>query len=388
MHPEPFHIAIADAVLHDLRDRLTRTRWPIDFANADWAYGTNRVYLQELVDYWLHHYDWRQQERAMNTFSHYKVTLEDVPVHFIHEPGKGPKPLPLILTHGWPWTFWDFQHVIRPLADPAAFGGEPADAFEVVVPSLPGFGFSTPLTKPGINFWRTADLWVTLMQEVLGYRKFAAGGGDWGALVTSQLGHKYPQHLLGIYLSLAAPLDFLANGLQGASEYAAEEQSALARTREAAPTIVSHLAVQTSDPQTLAYGMHDSPVAQAAWLVERRRSWSDCGGNVERRFSKDDLLTNIMLYWVTESFVTSVRYYYEAAHNPWTPVHSRTPVVEAPTGIGIFPRELLIPPRKWAERYYNLQRWTPMTAGGHFAPAEEPEQLVKDIRAFFRPVRG
>jgi pimeloyl-ACP methyl ester carboxylesterase len=293
------------------------------------------------------------------------------------------------LTHGWPWTFWDFHKVIRPLADPAAFGGDPADAFDVVVPSLPGFGFSTPLTTPGINFWRTADLWTTLMHEVLGYEKFAAQGGDWGALVTSQLGHKYPQSLIGMHLNLAIPLDFISRrGFPAENEYGADEKQWYARTQEVSPTIVSHLAVQTSDPQTLSYGLHDSPVGLCAWILERRRNWSDCGGDVERRFSKDDLLTTMMIYWVTESFVTSVRYYYEARHRPWTPAHARTPVVEAPTGVAIFPKELLILPRRWAEQYYNLKRWTVMTAGGHFAPMEEPEQLVQDVRAFFRPLRA
>ena len=296
--------------------------------------------------------------------------------------------MPLILTHGWPWTFWDLHKVIRPLADPAAFGGDPADAFDVVVPSLPGYGFSTPLTTPGINFWRTADLWATLMHEVLGYKKFAAQGGDWGALVTSQLGHKYPQSLFGIHLNLAVSLDFITRRqLPAESEYGPDEKQWYARIQEAAPTISSHLAVQTADPQTLAYGMHDSPVSLCAWILERRRNWSDCGGNVERRFSKDDLLTTMMIYWVTESFVTSVRYYYEARRRPWTPAHTRTPVIEAPTGIAVFPKELLIPPKRWAEQYYNLKRWTVMTAGGHFAHAEEPEQLVQDVRAFFRQLR-
>jgi pimeloyl-ACP methyl ester carboxylesterase len=241
--------------------------------------------------------------------------------------------------------------------------------------------------KPGINWWRTADLWVLLMREVLGYKQFAAEGGDWGALVTEQLGHKYPQHMIGIYLALSIPMDFFSGGGLRDSDYGPDEQAALARTREAAPHIVSHVAVQTRDPQTLAYGMHDSPTALCAWILERRRNWSDCGGDVERRFSKDELLTHIMLYWVTDSFVTSVRYYYEARNQPWTPAHTRTPVVEAPTALGVFPRELLIPPRKWAERYFNLKRWTPMTAGGHFAPSEEPNQLVTDIRAFYRSFR-
>ena len=387
MQKESFRIAIPDSVLDDLRQRLSRTRWPLDFANDNWDYGTNRNYLEQLVKYWYDEYDWRKHERQINAFSHYKVTIDDIPIHFIHEPGKGPKPIPLILSHGWPWTFWDLHKVIRPLTDPAAFGGNPNDSFDVVVPSLPGFCFSTPLTKPGINWWRTADLWVTLMREVLGYQQFAAEGGDWGALVTEQLGHKYPQHLIGIYLSLSIPMDFFSGSELRDSDYGPEEQAALARTKEAAPHIVSHVAVQTRDPQTLAYGMHDSPAALCAWILERRRNWSDCGGNVERRFSKDEMLTHIMLYWVTDCFVTSVRYYYEARNQPWTPAHTRTPVIEAPTALAIFPRELLIPPRKWAERYFNLKHWTQMSAGGHFAPSEEPDQLVADIRAFYRSFR-
>ena len=262
MQKTPFTISVPESTLIDLRERLGRVRWPNDFANENWEYGANAAYLKELVAYWRDEYDWRTHEQAMNAFSHYKVTIESVPIHFIHEPGKGPKPMPLILTHGWPWTFWDLRKVIRPLADPAAFGGDPADAFDVVVPSLPGYGFSTPLTTPGINFWRTADLWATLMHDVLGYKKFAAQGGDWGALVTSQLGHKYPQSLFGIHLNLAVALDFITRRqLPAESEYGPDEKQWIARMKETAPTISSHLAVQTADPQTLAYGMHDSPVS-------------------------------------------------------------------------------------------------------------------------------
>ena len=388
MRKIPFVIEVPENTLTDLRERLARTRWPHDFANEDWKYGTNADYLKQLLDYWRNHYDWRRHEAEMNTFAHYKADIDGIPIHFIHEPGRGPNPMPLILTHGWPWTFWDMRHVIRPLADPAAHGGDPADAFDVVVPSLPGFGFSTPLTTPGINFARTADLWVKLMREVLGYSKFAAQGGDWGALVTTQLGHKYPEALHGIHLSLSLALDFLSNPIsQPESAYGPDEKRHFERNQEALTHITSHVAVQTTDPQTLAYGMHDSPVSLCAWILERRRNWSDCGGNVESRFSKDDLLTTMMLDWVTDSFVTSARYYYEARHQPWTPSHTRSPVVEAPTAVAVFPKELLIPPRQWAEQYYNLQRWTLMTAGGHFAHAEEPAQLVADIRAFFRTRR-
>src|SRR5262245_22816358 len=191
MDKEPFTIAVPEAVLTDLRERLTRTRWPEDFANPQWEYGTPTAYLKELVNYWIHRYDWRQHEQAMNAFPHYKVTIDGMPIHFLHQPGKGPKPIPLLLNHGWPDSFWMFQKVIRPLADPAESGGDPADAFDVVIPSLPGFGFSTPLTKPGMTGWSTADVWATLMTDVLGYKKFGTQGGDWGGVIVSQLGHKY-----------------------------------------------------------------------------------------------------------------------------------------------------------------------------------------------------
>lgn len=386
---EPFHVNIPDAALQDLRERLAHTRWPHDFANDQWEYGTNLAYLKELVDYWLHKYDWRKQEREMNAFSHYKTTIEDVPIHFIHERGKGPKPIPIILSHGWPWTFWDLRKVIRPLADPAAFGGDPADAFDVVVPSLPGYGFSTPLTTPGINYWRTADLWVKLMQDVLGYQKFAAQGGDWGAFVSAQLGHKYADRLIGIHVHMVIPLDILSGGaLPEASEYGPDEQGWFEKTQHFFTAESGYFRLQTTKPQTLSYGLHDSPVGLCSWLVEKRRTWSDCGGNVEKRFTKDDLLNTVSLYWLTQSFGTSARYYYEAAHNPWQPAHNRTPVVEAPTGCAVFLQEVALMPRKWAERNYNLKRWTIMPSGGHFASMEEPERLIEDIRAFFRPLRG
>ncbi len=388
MQKEPVTIAVPEATLVDLRERLAKMRWPHDFANSHWEYGTNLTYLKELVDYWLHHYDWRKHEQTINSFSHYQTTIEDMPIHFIHEPGKGPHPVPLILSHGWPWTFWDFHKVIRPLADPAAFGGDPKDAFDVVVPSLPGYGFSTPLTKPGINFWRTADLWVTLMQDVLGYKKFAAQGGDWGALITAQLGHKYADRLIGVHMHLMAPLSVFIGGMPEASEYGPDEQGWYEKNLHFFTAESGYSALQTTKPQTLTYALNDSPAGLCAWIVEKRRTWSDCDGNVEKRFTKDDLLTTMTIYWATQSFGTSARYYYEATHNPWQPAHNRTPVVEAPTGIAVFLKEVILMPRRWAEGYYNLKRWTVMPAGGHFAPMEEPERLVEDVRAFFRPLRG
>ncbi|HTT76677.1 MAG TPA: epoxide hydrolase, partial [Candidatus Binataceae bacterium] len=232
MSKERFVISVPDETLRDLRERLGRTRLAPDFANANWEYGTKYEYLRELLDYWREQYDWRKHERAINSFANYKTEIDGIPIHFIQEPGKGPKPVPLILSHGWPWTFWDFNKVIRPLSDPAAFGGDPADAFDVIVPSLPGYGFSTPLTKTGINYWNTADLWVKLMRGELGYDRFAAQGGDWGALITAQLGHKYAQHLIGVHLNLMAPLGFFGeDDVPKPEDWAADEKGWLERTQ-------------------------------------------------------------------------------------------------------------------------------------------------------------
>jgi len=385
MSKTSFRIDVPQPVIDDLRRRAAGTRWPLDFANEQWIYGTRLDYLKELVAYWADGYDWYRHQRAMNQYDHYKAVIQDVPVHFIHAPGKGPKPIPIILSHGWPWTFWDYEKVIRPLSDPAAFGADPADSFDVVVPSLPGYGFSTPLTVPGINYWRTADLWVELMHNVLGYRKFAAGGGDWGAFITNQLGHKYADRLIGIYLTMTLPVDFTQ--FPKAEDYAPDERQWLERGRHFSAAESGYAAIQMTKPQTLSYAINDSPAGLCAWIVEKRRTWSDCGGDVEKRFSKDDLLTTMTLYWVTESFVTSARYYYEATHNPWQASHQRQPLVEAPTAVGVFPADIMRFPKKWMERNFNVQHWKEFPAGGHFAPAEEPQLLVEDLRTFFRRFR-
>jgi pimeloyl-ACP methyl ester carboxylesterase len=276
--------------------------------------------------------------------------------------------------------------VIGPLTDPAAHGGDPDDAFDVVVPSLPGFGFSTPLRTPGINWWKTADLWAELMQQ-LGYARFASAGGDVGSFIAAQLGHKYAERMIGVHLHTPAPLGFMVGVGWDEADYAPEEARFVARMHQVRRSESAHFLVQTTNPQTLAYGLNDSPTGLLAWLVDKRRNWSDCAGEVERRFSKDELLDTVMLYWATQSYHTSARYYYEGAHAPWQPSHDRQPVVEAPTALAVFPAELTFAPRKGAERYYNLQRWTEMPTGGHFAPAEEPTLFVDDIRAFFRDRR-
>jgi pimeloyl-ACP methyl ester carboxylesterase len=384
---EPFKVAIPAGVLTDLRSRLKKTRWAGDFGNEQWAYGTHFETLKELVDYWQNGFDWRRQEREINRFSHYKTTIEGIPIHFIHQPGKGPRPIPLILSHGWPWTFWDLNKVIRPLSDPASFGGSPEDAFDVVVPSLPGYGFSTPLTATGINYWRTADLWVELMRGVLGYERFAAQGGDWGAMITAQLGHKYADRMIGIHVTMVGGLSLTGGNGPKPEDYAPEEAGWGERTANFFRAEGGYFHLQTTKPQTLAYGLNDSPAGLCSWILEKRRTWSDCDGQVERRFTRDELLTTMMICWASQSFGTSARYYYEAIHNPWRPSHEGGRLVEVPTAVAVFPREVILMPRRWVERHYNVQRWTVFPSGGHFAPMEEPERLVEDIRAFFRTLR-
>ena len=384
---ERYIIDVPQAVLSDLQQRLQTTRWSDDFANDDWRYGANVSYIREVAEHWRDSYDWRSRERLMNTFAHFRTEIDAIPIHFIHERGRGPAPIPIILNHGWPWTFWDYRKVIGPLTDPAAHGGDPCDAFDVVVPSLPGYVFSTPLRTTGINFWRTADLWIVLMER-LGYSRFATQGGDWGSFISAQLGHKYADRIMGVHIHTPAPLSFLdGKSRPNPDDYGPEDASRLQTMGTFAREELGYMAIQITKPQTPAVALNDSPAGLLAWIVEKRRRWSDCGGHVERRFSRDELIDTVMLYWVTGSYHTSARYYYEGAHHLWSPSHDRMPVVEAPVAIPLFPRELTYPSRKWAERYYNLQRWTLMPAGGHFAPAEEPEALVEDIRAFFRTMR-
>lgn len=380
---EPFRVNVPDDVLDDLQLRLKLTRWTDDFANLGWQYGTNTAYLKELVAYWIEDYDWRKQERAINAYPQFRTEIDGMPIHFIYMRGKGPHPKPLILSHGWPWTFWEYRKVIGPLSDPGAYGGDPADAFDVVVPSLPGHGFSTPLRKTGVNFWRTSGIWVELMGR-LGYPRFAAHGADWGALVTADLGHRYPERMMGVHFPMMLPLDLFSGGTPAPEDYDPDEAPMAARLQHFFATESAYSSLQSTKPQTIAAALNDSPAGLASWIVEKQRSWSDCHGDVETRFSKDDLLTTLMIYWVTQSYGTSARYYYEAAHDPWTPVHGRMPVVEAPVGISVMPEEVCSAPRRWAQRYYNLKQMRHHASGGHFGAWEEPQAITTDLRDFFR----
>jgi pimeloyl-ACP methyl ester carboxylesterase len=386
MTPTRFEIFIPQDRLADMRRRLAATRWADDFGNDSWRYGVERGWLQGMVDYWAGDFDWRAQEAAMNRFEHYKVAIDDVPIHFIHMRGKGPNPLPIVLTHGWPWTFWDWKDVIGPLVDPAAHGGDPADSFDVVVPSLPGFAFSEPLRTTGIGVREVARLWVRLMRDVLGYPKFAAAGGDWGALITSELGHAHAEVLHGVYMTLPVTPDLNLIGYPPEA-FAPDEQWMVKRMEEALPTITSHVSVHLHDPQTLAYALADSPVGTAAWIWERRRAWSDCAGDVVAHFGRDFLCTTASLLWLTNTIGSSLRIYAEHFSRPWSALHDRKPMIPVPTGFAVSPKEVVMVPRRVLQERTNLRRYTRFPRGGHFAPSEHPEQLIPELREFFRDFR-
>jgi pimeloyl-ACP methyl ester carboxylesterase len=379
--PRPFSIHVAEDVLDDLRARLRGVRWPDEIPNSGWLYGTNLAYMKALVTYWREVYDWRQHEALLNGFKQYMVPLGGVDLHFIHEPGHGPHPMPLLLSHGWPGSVLEFHKLIPLLTDPARFGGDPADAFTVIAPSLPGYGFSFRPDQPRFHVDAIADLFAQLMTDVLGYRRFGAQGGDWGASITSLLGLNYADRVAAIHLNLL----MLRRDISAPAHPTDEERTYLEDLRQWLNEETGYQWIQGTRPQTLAYGLTDSPIGLAAWVIEKFRTWSDCGGDVERRFTKDELLTNVMIYWVTGAINASFWPYYARRREPW-PIPEGVRV-EVPTAYAAFPREIVRPPRPWAERVYNIQRWTPMPAGGHFAALEEPEALAADLRAFFRGLR-
>jgi pimeloyl-ACP methyl ester carboxylesterase len=381
LEPQPFTPSFDPATLDDLRARLRSARWPDIVGADDWRYGVPQEWLRDMVAWWADSWDADAAVAAMNRWEHHRVVIDGVLIHYVRAPGVGPNPKPLILTHGWPWTFWDFKDVIGPLSDPGAHGGDPADAYDVIVPSLPGFGFSTPLRAAGIGVPQVAERWVRLMREVLGYDTFCAHGGDWGAIVTSWLAHAHAEHIIGAHMSL--PVVPGVNRRELGDRWADDEAWMPVRMAEVEPLIRSHVTVHTLDPQTLAYGLVDSPVGTAAWLWERRRNWSDCDGDVESVFSRDHLCTTAALYWCNGSIGSSLRLYHEHFGNPPGIAHDRMPRMEAPCAFAIFPKELVLLPRSVAAEYSDLRRWTLMEAGGHFAAPEQPALLVDDLRAFF-----
>ena len=405
---EPLTIKISEEKIEDLRSRLKNAKLAPDFNNSDWRYGTNRDYLESFIQSWID-YDWSATENEINSFANYTTTIEDLPIHFIYERGEGTNPMPLILSHGWPWTFWDYEKVIRPLTNPSAFGGNANDAFDVIVPSLPGFGFSTPLTTDGVQAVMTTDIWHRLMSEELGYERYAVGGGDFGAMIAQQLGQRHPEHVIGVYLTMAsgarrspeqkpdsAPpstLETLLPLINGPTsrlnkeDFAPEETDWYEHLETRWASALSHVAVHTNDPQTLAYALHDSPVGLAAWLLERRRNWSDNNGNIEEAFSRKFLMDLVSIYWLTDSFFTSARWYWHTFRAKIDPPKNPTLARETPLGIAVSPKDLVYTPKKMVEENANLIHWTEHPRGGHFGPAEEPELFIEDIRKFFQKLR-
>lgn len=379
--PEPFTINVPDSVLTDLRERLDRARWPGEIPGTAWDYGANLGYMKELVDYWRTQYNWRTQERQLNQWKHFRTTIDGQSIHFIHERGKGPKPFPLIISHGWPGSIYEFMEIIGPLTDPAAHGSDPADAFDVIAPSLPGYGFSAPTAERKVNIIRIAEWFSVLMTDVLGYSRYGAQGGDWGAMVTSRLGFACPQQVAGIHLNMVGIAPHPANR----QSLSPAEQAWMKEMEQWRGGETGYQSIQGTKPQTLGYGLNDSPVGLCAWIVEKFRTWSDCGGDLSRSYTKDQLLTNVMIYWITQTINSSTRLYYEERHHPWR--LGKDEKVTVPTGVASFPAELARPPREWAERAYNVTHWTKMPSGGHFAAMEKPQLLVEDIRKFFRTVR-
>ena len=314
----PFHIDVPETVLTDLKERLDDTRWPDEIPGAGWDYGTNLGYIKGLVSYWRNDYDWRVHERMLNGFPQFKAEVDGLGIHFAHVKGKGPNPFPVIISHGWPGSFFEMYKVIGPLTDPAAHGGDPADAFDVVAPSLPGYGFSDRTRERGVNPARIAELFAKLMTDELGYARWGPQGGDWGAIITGRLSYAYPDRVAGIHLNMVAAMP------DPPSDDEAPDVKRWREQREHFATEGSgYSRIQGTKPQTLAYGLNDSPAGLCAWIVEKFRAWSDCDGDVESVYTKDELLTNVMIYWVTETINSSTRLYYEQFHNPGTAPRAR-----------------------------------------------------------------
>jgi pimeloyl-ACP methyl ester carboxylesterase len=383
MEVQPYTVKIPQGAVDDLRERLARTRWPDEIHDTGWDRGADLGFMRDLIEYWQTRFDWRAQERTINGFAQFRATIDGVGIHFIHERGKGPAPIPIVITHGWPGSFVEMLKLIPLLTDPALHGASSHDAFDVVVPSLPGFGFSDRPTQPAMNAFRMADLLATLL-DGLGYPRYGAQGGDWGASVSTALGLAWPSKILGIHLNFipGSYMPYLGGSARGLSD---AERSFVSDLDEWAATEGGYWHIQRTRPQTLAYGLNDSPVGLAAWIIEKFRAWSDCAGDVERCFTKDELLTNVSIYWFTQTIRSSCSLYFETRLRPLR--FSEGERVTVPCGIAHFPREVPFPPPEWVERGYAVTHWTEMSRGGHFAAMEEPELLAGDIRAFFRALR-
>jgi pimeloyl-ACP methyl ester carboxylesterase len=380
---EPYRVDVDREVVEDLWHRLDKTRWPAPDPGGAWSGGTDLVTLRGLCEYWRTGFDWFAAQDRLNAWPQVRTIVDGQPLHAIHARSPHPHALPLVLTHGWPGSVAEFLRVIDPLVDPPAYGGDAADAFHVVAPSLPGFGFSGPTRTPGWHPRRTAEAVAQLM-ATLGYDRYGAQGGDYGAMVTTQLGLVDTDHLAGIHLNMV-----IAMRPKGPDPFAGvtdAERTVYEAAVAKAADVSGYQQIQRSRPQTLGFGLHDSPAGLAAWILEKFREWSDCGGDVTSRFSADELLTNIMIYWVTGTITSSCRLYAETAR-AGRGYSAPDRFVPVPMGYARFPADGFLAPRAWVERSYDVRRWTEMPSGGHFAAMEAPALLVDDVRAFFRDLR-
>ena len=374
----PFRIAVPDAVLIDLKSRLYNTRWPEAELVDDWSQGAPLEWIKEVCGYWAEQYNWRKREAALNRFAQFTTDIDGLGIHFIHVRSPHSQAMPLIVTHGWPGSVVEFHKVIEPLVDPVAYGGNAADAFHVVCPSLPGFGFSAKPTTAGWGVDRIARAWAVLMDR-LSYARYGAQGGDWGSAVTTALGALDPDHCAGIHITLA-----MGARPNVGEQPTPEEARALKGMKYYADWDSGYSKQQSTRPQTLGYALTDSPSGQAAWILEKFWAWTDCNGHPENIFTRDELLDNVMLYWVTASAASSARLYWESFGSKRRTAH----IVKVPTGVAVFPKEIVTPVRKWMEASYtNITHWNEMPRGGHFAAFEQPELFVGEVRDFFRKLR-
>ena len=379
---EPFVPLYSQAAADDLRFRLQETRWPDAVAAAGSSLGVDPDFLIDLCRYWSNTFDWKSQLDRLATLHHYRYQAREGGIHFIHEKGKGPSPMPLILTHGWPGSFLEMLKILPLLTNPAAYGHDAADSFDIIVPSLPGFGYSDRPGQLGMNVFRVAEIWVEMM-GALGYHSFAAQGGDLGAGVSTALGLRHREHIIGIHLNFI-PGSYRP-WLPPGTALTPSEDRFLASAASWFDQNGGYAHIQGTRPHTLACALNDSPAGLAAWIVEKFREWSDCEGDVYRCFTRDELLANITLYWMTETISSSFRMYHEGRKTPLR--FTADDFVHVPCAMAHLPREILFPPKEWVARGYNIQRWTELPKGGHFAAVEQPELLAADIRAFFRPYR-
>jgi pimeloyl-ACP methyl ester carboxylesterase len=370
--PQRFTIDVPDAVLSDLSERLARTRWPDQLPGTGWTYGTDTAYLRELVSYWQNDFDWRAQQTRLNEFEHYRALVGGMRIHFLHARSQDRDAIPLLLLHGWPSSFVQMLDIIPLLVDPAAHGLPRTPSFHVVVASLPGFGFSDIPVRPGVGFATSSELMAELMHDVLGYLQYGVRGSDLGGSIVRQMALRYPEQVIGVHLTGMI-------GTEGAEPPFTPAEQAFIEADAATLPERAYARLQMSKPQTLAHSLNDSPVGLAAWIVEKFRAWSDSNGNIESRFTKDELLTNLMIYWVTGTAPASVRTYYEFVREPLAQGRIERPVGMLMSSKDLFPAA----PREWGERFFNVERWVETDVGGHFLEWEEPELVARELQAFF-----